>query len=475
MVSSRALGALAAAALSMAAGCAAVGPNYALPAQAVINAPAAQGGFVGAQAQRALADTPLPDHWWRLYQSPDLDRLVAEALAANTDLRVADANLQRSQALVKEAKAARQPGAAANFEIERAQLSAEQYLVPGTLAPVDLYEGGVSVSYDLDLFGRIRRGIEAAKAEDEAVADARDLVRVTVAAETARAYVEVCAAGDQLVAARASLALQQRSLALTQTLVRNGRGTRLDLTRSQGQIDQFRASIPALEAAQRNALFRLAALTGKPPSQFEASLARCVAAPALAQPIPVGDGAALLRRRPDVRAAERRLAAATARIGVATSALYPDVTLGASVGSVGVTGDFLKPQTNLYGIGPGVTWQLNQSAARARIAAANAEQKADLARFDGVVLTALRDVEISLNVYGHDLERQRNLIAASAQAASALADARKLQAAGKTGVLATLDAERTLASAQSALAAMRAQISQDQVSVFLALGGGWET
>jgi NodT family efflux transporter outer membrane factor (OMF) lipoprotein len=454
--------------------CTTVGPNYNLPAQALINAPAAQGAFVGAGG-KAVVQAPLPDHWWRLYQSPDLDRLITEAFAANTDLRVAEANLERSRALVKEAEAARQPDVAFGASAARAQLSAEQYLETAQLPQFNLYEVDITASYQLDLFGGIRRGVEAAKADDEAVEAARDLVRVTVAGEVAKAYVDVCSAGDQLAAARASLALQQQSLALTQRLAKGGRATRLDLTRSQGQIDQFRANIPALEAARRNALYRLATLTGNPPAAFEADLTRCVSAPVLAQPIPVGDGAALLKRRPDVRAAERRLAARTAEIGVATAALYPDITLGASIGSTGVIGDFLKPATNDYSIGPGISWDLNHSAARARIKAAKAGQAAELARFDGVVLTALRDVEIALNVYAHDLERQTSLTAARDQAASALADAHRLQAAGRSGSLATLDAERALATTQSALAAVRAQIADDQVALFLALGGGWET
>ncbi len=456
------------------AGCTTVGPDYHLPEKAMVNAPAAQGGFVSARGQAAVTAAPLPAHWWRLYQSPDLDRLETEALAANTDLRVAEASLQRSRAIVSAAKAAGQPNLVLNLNAGRAQLSAEQYLLTETLPEATLYDVGLSASYQLDLFGRIRRGVEAAKADNEAVQAARDLVRVTVAADVARAYVDVCSAGDQLAAAQASLGLQQQSYALTQRLVRGGRGTRLDLTRSQGQIDQFRASIPALEAARRNALYRLATLTGRPPAAFETTLARCVAAPALAQPIPVGDGAALLKRRPDVRMAERRLAAATAQVGVATSALYPDISLGASIGSTGVVGDLLKAQTNRYMVGPGVSWELNHSVARARIAAADATQVAELARFDGVVLGALREVESTLNTYGHDLERQVRFTAVKDQAADALADARRLQAAGRTGALATLDAERSLASADSALAALRAQIADDQVAVFLALGGGWQ-
>jgi len=475
MVSAIAMRRLAALALvAVLGGCTTVGPDYRLPKAALVNAPAAQGPFVGVKGLAAVQAEPLPARWWRLYRSPDLDRLETEALAANTDLRVAEANLQRSRALVSAARAAGQPNVVLNLDGGRAQLSAEQYLVQGPLPVVNLYDVGLSASYQLDLFGRIRRGVEAARADDEAVEAARDLVRVTVAADVARAYVEVCSSGDQLATAQASLALQQRSYALTQRLVRGGRSTPLDLTRSQGQIDLFRASIPALETARRTALYRLATLTGKPPAAFDAGLAQCRAAPTLAQPLPVGDGAALLKRRPDVRMAERRLAAATAEIGVATSALYPDISLGASIGSTGVAEDLFKAQTNRYTVGPGVTWSLNHSVARARIAAADATEVAELARFDGVVLAALREVESALTTYDHDLERQSRLAAARAETANAFADAQRLQAAGRTGALSTLDAECTLASADSALAALRAQIAEDQVALFLALGGGWE-
>ena len=181
----------------------------------------------------AVREAPLPSDWWRLYKSPDLDRLETEALAANTDLRVAEANIERSRALVSAAKAAGQPNVVLNLDAGRAQLSGEQYLLTEALPAVNLYDVGLAASYQLDLFGGIRRGVEAAKADDGAVEAARDLVRVTVAADVTRAYVDVCAGGDQLAVAQASLALQRRSLLLTQRLATSGRATRLDLTRSQ--------------------------------------------------------------------------------------------------------------------------------------------------------------------------------------------------------------------------------------------------
>jgi outer membrane protein, multidrug efflux system len=353
--------------------------------------------------------------------------------------------------------------------------SAESYLSYANFPPLDFYDINLSASYELDLFGRIKRGIEAAKADDQAVEAARDWVRVSVAASVTRAYLEVCSTGDELAVARGSVELQEQSHALTQRLENNGRATSLDVTRSKVLVDQLQSSVPAIEARRQNALFQLAVLTGKPPGEFNAGLAKCVAAPPILDPIPIGDGAALLRRRPDVRAAERALAASTAEIGVAMADLYPRIILNASVGSTGLDKDFLLHRTNDWAVGPVVSWQLNQSAARARIAAATAAQRAQFARFDGVVLGALRDVETALNGYSQDLAREGRLKAARDEAAKAVADARLLEADGRSGALSTLDSERTLAGAETALASVRAQLSQDQVALFLALGGGWET
>jgi multidrug efflux system outer membrane protein len=459
--------------LACAAGCT-VGPDYHLPKEAAFNAPGSQVPF-DTQNNRAVNEGKLPPQWWHLYRSADLDRLVAAALAANTDLRVADANLERSRALVALAKSEAQPDVSIDAGFQRTQLSADQFLSTANVPNFSLYDISLSASYELDLFGRIRRGIEAAKADDEAVEAARDWVRVTVAADVTRAYLDVCSAGDELTVATRSVDLQRQSLALTRQMQQGGRATRLDVARSQNLVDQLQSSVPTIEMRRRNALYQLATLTGKPPSEFDIELTSCVSAPAIDQPIPVGDGEALLRRRPDVRAAERELAAATAEIGVATAELYPRVVLGASIGSNGLVGDFLTHKTNDWSVGPGLSWELNQSAPRARIAATTASRKAQLARFDGVVLGALRDVETSLNVYGHDLERQKNLAAARDDAAKAAADATLLQSDGRSGALATLDAERTLAGAQANLAASQARIAQDQVALFLALGGGWET
>jgi multidrug efflux system outer membrane protein len=457
------------------AGCRAVGPDYQGPSEAaVVNESAAKGPFIGA-GDSAFAREPAAGAWWRLYESPPLDELVSEAFAANTDLRMAQANLERSQALLHEARATRQPMAEVNFDPSYQQLSPESYLHSGSLAPGGLYDTGVSVSYELDLFGRLRRVVEAATAEDDAVRAAYDLTKVTVAAETARAYADVCSAGEELAVTRRSLALQQQSATITQRLVQAGRAPSLDYTRTAGQVAQIRANIPALEAQRINALYRVAALTGRPPAEYPKSIEVCASAPRLPRPIPLGDGTALLRRRPDVREAERELAAATARVGIATADLYPRVTLGAAIGSTGATTDFLTAPTNRYGIGMAIHWQANRSLARARIAQANAAGKFAVAKFDGVVLTALRETESALATYSRDLQRDDDLTTARARAEEAEQQAQRLYIGGKIDFLPLLDAQRSLAAADSAVAASHAQLAADQVAIFLALGGGWES
>ena len=458
--------------LSLALAACEVGPDYKVPDTAEVNASAAQGAFV-AESAAVIAQEPDPQ-WWRLYRSAVLDRFVTQALAANTDLRVADANLERAHAILEVAKAARQPNVTFDFEAQYGQLSAEQYLSPRMVPTGVLYDLGLTASYEVDLFGRIKRGIEAAQAQDEAAVAARDLVRVTVAASVTSAYTDYCSAGEELASARRTLALERHRLIFVRRLFTAGRSTSLDVTQLAGDVAQVESSIPTFEAQRRNALFLIATLTSRPPETPGIAITDCRNAGVLAVPIPVGDGASLLRRRPDVREAERVLAAMTARIGVATADLYPTVTLGATVGSTGVIQDFLKPLTNRYGVGPGISWELNQSTARARIDAAQAETRAALARFDGVVLGALRETETALNNYAHALDRDEELKVVRARAAEAYADATQLEAAGRTDSLRTLDAERTLSAAEFSLAASKSEIANDQVALFLALGGGWE-
>ena len=450
-----------------------VGPNYQLPEQALINAPAANGPLL-ATASDAVSAVDVPGKWWRLYDDPALDAYISAALAANTDLRVASASLARSHALLREARALRQPSIPIEGGIQYGQAAGEQYLLRIQPPRNTVYDSSISIGYDLDLFGAIRRGIEAATADYESVVAAHDWVRVNVVAETARAYANICGLGFELATARQSLALQEQSFGLTQQLQRAGRAIDLDVTRARQLVEQLKSTLPALQAGQLNALYRLATLTGRAPAEFDQDVANCAVPPRLLQALPVGDGASLLKRRPDVRRAERQLAAATAQIGVAMAQLYPDIQVGASLGSIGAAADFLTAPTNFWNLGSMLKWQANQSAARARIAAADAGAQAALANFDGVVLESLRETETALSTYALDLQREDRLRAARDEAMKAAADALRLQVGGRATALIVIDAQRALVAAEQSMAQIQTTIANDQIAAFLALGGGWE-
>ncbi|WP_047237481.1 efflux transporter outer membrane subunit [Chromobacterium subtsugae] len=453
------------------AGCAAVGPDYHLPSQAALGKPAANAAFQSAN-HAAFAQQPVPAGWWRLYDDARLDSLVEEALTANADIRAAAANLRKAMAVEASVNAERDPHASVSATVQRSQDSGEAYLLEKKLPVANVGDGGLQIGYEIDLFGKLARAEEAARAGTQATEAAMDLARTTVAAETVRAYVQGCAAGHQLAVARHELDLQNRGVAVAKRMQSAGRGRATDVERAQAQADIQRAALPRLQAEQDAARFRLAALLGKAPAERPAAV--CSALPQLKQPLPVGDGAALLKRRPDVREAERKLAAATARIGVATAQLYPSVSLGASAGFTGLLEHVGEDRTQRWSLGPLISWTIPDSGARARVKAAEADADAALAHFDGVVLNALRETETALTFYTKDLERNADLRSARDNAHAAAQDNRRLYAAGRAPYLASLDADRALAGNESALAASDAQVALDQVSLFLALGGGWE-
>jgi NodT family efflux transporter outer membrane factor (OMF) lipoprotein len=453
------------------AGCTTVGPDYHVPDAAIVRAPTAQGAFAGGTA--VTSSQPLPDHWWTLFNDPVLDGLVVRALDANTDLRVAEASLARSYALLDARGASRELQGSLAADTSYAQRSAEAELSHVQPPTRQIYNAGITASYDLDLFGGLRRGIEAASADTEAAIAARDLARVNVAAETTRAYMDICNAGFQRDVLDRSIALQGRGIALTRTLIRYGRAVSFDRDRRQGALDASRARRPRIVARQDNALLRLTALLGKTPAEADKNLLACHHPLDLARLVPVGDGQALLRRRPDIRIAERRLAAATARIGVETAQLYPDIRFGASLGSTGAAADALSPLTNRFGIGPSISWAVNRHAVRARIDAAQAQSRVELATFDGVVLKALREVESALNSYAAGIEQQQSLEQARAAAARVAQQTARLRRGGKIAELPAIEAERDLVIAEQAAADGRVAMSEDQIALFLALGGGW--
>jgi NodT family efflux transporter outer membrane factor (OMF) lipoprotein len=459
---------LAAASLLTLAACAA-GPDYVRPTTlASAAAPFLRG------ATPAISTAEATDGWWRLYRDPVLDGLIADALAANTDIRVAVARLERARAGLRGARADRLPqtdiGAAANY-----QRSPSIQTLPGLDRERWTVDAGLDVSYEVDLFGRVRRGVEAARGDVGAAAADADAVRIAVVADTTRAYADASSTAERLTVARQVVELLDRSVRITTGRFEAGRASRLDIVRIAALRDQRKAAIPALEAARDAALFRLATLTGRTPSDLPQAASARTSTLKLDQPIPVGDGQGLLARRPDVRAAERRLAADTARIGVATSELYPRITFGGSVGSTSTgLGDLIGGGPVRWLLGPLISWAFpNQEPARARIAASRANAAASLADFDGTVLRALEETETALSAYSREIQRNAALAAARDGAASAARISQARQREGQIDFLAVLDAERTYADTQAELAESTARLVDKQIDLFRALGGSW--
>lgn len=255
-----------AAALTALSACSTVGPDYALPREAVYNRPAANAPFLDTGNAQVQPGAPLPARWWALYQDPMLDGLVEQALRDNVELKVASANLRRAAAVYEQALDA----GGFDYEVEagvsRAQISAEAFLQEEKLPVFNLADGKFGVSYQFDLFGKLQHGAEAAHADTQAAQAAIDLARVSVAAQVAGSYVEICNANHELHVAEHSLQLQQRSRTVTQRLISAGRGTPPDLARATAQVAMLEAALPPLRARRQAAGYALAALLGKTPA-----------------------------------------------------------------------------------------------------------------------------------------------------------------------------------------------------------------
>lgn len=446
------------------AGCA-TGPDYRAP-----QTPAGASGPFVAAAEPVFSPEAPPDDWWRLYQDPALDFLIAEALDNNREIAAARANLERVRAALSESRAARLPSTQLSGGSQRVRQAdpAGSGFYEDTVA-----SAGVDVAYEVDLFGRISRAVEAARADAGAAEAVLDAVRLTVAAETARAYADVCAANLQIAAGERAVKLQQDTYDLTRRQLEVGRGNGLDVASAASELETTRAALPPLRAAREAAVFRLAVLTGRPPAEAPAAVRDCAGVPTLAQAIPVGDGAEMLRRRPDVREAERRLAAATARIGVATADLYPRVTLGGAFSTSDATGR-LGDEVS-FSLGPLIQWSFpNVAAARARVRQASAGADAALAQFEQAALTALQETETALVRYARELDRRAALERALEAGREAARLSRMRYDAGADSLLAVLIAEQRVAQLELQLAQSQAAAADGQIVLFKALGGGWQ-
>ncbi len=460
--------ALVAAVGAVLAGCA-VGPDYRQPA---VNQPAV---FENADTIYSSAPPDIGAFWTR-FDDATLDRLVGDALQSNHDLRIALANLRQARALRTQAKLDLVPTVTGEGGYTHQQYPPAEAF--GETNPLDerYYNAGFDATWELDLFGRVRRGVEAARAEvGESAATLRD-VQVSVTAEVARTYFELRGEQSELDVTRRNVENEQATLDLANSLLAAGRGTELDTSRAQAQLQATLGAIPPLQAAIARSIHRLSVLTGRPPEALHDLLVTPGNLPDLPQLTAVGDPAGLLRRRPDIRVAERRLAASTARIGVAVGDLFPKVTFDGNFGyAAGSLGALSGPGTKTFLIGPSISWPaFDLGRVEARIQGARAQTDADLARYQQTVLQALEETENALVTHARARDRQQHLQLAAQQSAAAARIARARYEGGLVGFIDVLDAERTQLSAEDQLAQSRTDTATSLIAVYKALGGGWQ-
>jgi outer membrane protein, multidrug efflux system len=463
-------------------GCAAVGPDYS-------GTPPSNGDLIASWPSAApehagpamLAEEPAQT-WWRQIDDTALDELMSRAVTANYDLRIAAANIESARAILASISTRRRPSVDVGASIEERRNSSALTVIadshdafPGTSSGVF----GANLSWEIDLFGRVRRSIEAATAELGSLEAVRNGVMVAVLAEVARAYVDFRGSQLRLDVARQNVAVQEQTLELVDVLLAEGAATELDAARARTQLLTSRSRIPALDARSRADVNRLTTLTGQPPGALDTTVAAWQPLPELAKLpdfVAVGSPVDLMRRRPDIEAAERALAAASARIGVATADLFPTVSFGASVGAgAAPLSGLIDAGAPFFALGPSITWNVfDRTGIYANIRQADSNAAANLARYEATVTRALEEVDTAISAYRN--ERLVRLQLSEAVESSRLAAnlARLRYREGAEDFLDVLDAERNLLIVEDQLAVSGIRVAQNLIDIHLALGGGWQ-
>jgi len=459
------------------AGCKAVGPDYVAPKPSAPASFAEAPGHISGQVSEAPF---IDDAWWKNFGDANLDALIAQALKSAPDLAEAQARVREARALKGIAGAGRYPTADATGEYTR-NLGSDNVptgVPPGGLGPgihSNLWQAGFDASWEIDIFGGIRRSIEAADANFQAVAEDRADVTLTLLAEVARDYIDLRGAQRRIEVARKNLAIERDLLALTQSLLTAGLAPQQDVLRAEAQVRDIQAAIPEFETDERAAAYRIAALIARPFAEVSAELSVPVPIPQSASEVPVGLPSELIKRRPDVRAAERRIAAANARIGIARADLYPHFSLTGVAGIESLSfSSFGNASSGYYQIGPGITWRIfDAGKIRFGVQAESARTAAATAAYERSVLDAFRDVETALVSYANTKVRRNELAAESAADTEATDIAKLLYARGVESFLPVLDAERSLYAADDALAQSERDSALALIALYKSLGGGW--
>jgi NodT family efflux transporter outer membrane factor (OMF) lipoprotein len=448
------------------AGCAAVGPEHEVPDLAV-----GQGWHTPAID---TAPTELSS-WWRTLGDPDLETLVERALAHNLDLRQAALNIEAARARLLGAEALSAPMLGASASTQRRRLSVNSPEFNPQRSPNQtLSDAGLDASWEIDLFGSLRRQRESAQAALQMTEAEANGLRLSIAAETARTYFSLRGAQRELAARQSAVKSLQQIHTLVQSRYAAGDLPSTEVERAQARLDQAKAALPAIEARLQAAGIALGLLCGALP-ESQLALTATSGKEATLEPIPVGQRADVLRRRPDVIAAERQLAAATADTGVATAELFPKLSLSASAGFRTLSGSDLFAWDSRRGLaGPLISWRiLDGGQVRAEIRAAEARQQSAALGYEKAVLTALADAEKALNQYSHALRSLRDQETALASTRRVAETTRRRYTLGDTSLAEALDAERELADQHALLAQNKAAAASDLATLYKALGGGW--
>jgi outer membrane protein, multidrug efflux system len=459
------LGLVVAAALSSCA----VGPNYVRP-----NTPVAA-QFAGAEPD-VYTNQQSQTEFWRQFDDPILNQLVGDALSANYDLRIAVGRLVQARALRNQSEFDLAPTVTASGGYSKQRTPAVEDPFGGAYT-TKLYDAGFDATWELDFFGGVRRNIEARNAELEGeVANLHD-AQVSVIAEVARNYFELRGEQTQLAVARANVKNQQEVLQLTQSELAAGSGTDLDVARAQAQLSTTLTLIGPLEAAVSRSIHRLGVLTGRDPDALTGLLSSPHELPPLPHIIPVGSPEEMLRRRPDIRAAERNLEASTDLVGVAISNLFPKVTFTGSFGfAASAPAGLGTAPSRSYSIGPGISWPaFDLGRVHEQIAGARAGAVIALDEYHSTVLNALEETEDALVTHARDRDQLKHAQDAASASATAARLAEIRYKGGMVDFLSVLDAERTELETEDALAQSRTEAATSLIAVYKALGGGWET
>jgi outer membrane protein, multidrug efflux system len=461
------------AAASLLASACTVGPSYQVPQIPVDSAYSPEGAGAPAAAETGV-------QWWRMLQDEHLDKLIAGAVENNLDLRQAEARILEARAQRAVVAGGEWPAveATAGYQWNRLSQNARPYnafTVPGFPWEFSTYQMGFDAAWELDLFGGTRRTVEAADATVQARQENLHAVLVTLQAEVARNYVELRSFQRQRILALHNLELQNQTLALTKDRLKNGVGSDLDVSRAQALVAATAAEVPLYDRGEWQALHRLAVLTHQP---LEDVLDLRTEAPIPAAPtvVMVGVPADLLRRRPDIRRAERELAAATARVGGAEADLYPKLSLtGVFTLQSASIDDLWNWRSRMFSLGPTISWPIFEAGRlRAVVAVRNSQQQQALVAYEQTVQGAIQEVRDQMVTFATERRRHEALAQAITANRDALNLGTDLYAQGLTDFLTVLDAQRQVDQAENALVRSQAVVDESLIALYKALGGGWQ-